>query len=65
MFEYLVSIMTMCILFFRVMCRCLFKIIIVHGIHHWNYLEFSVYFFNHIYMFIYPWMCFHIRPKPH
>jgi len=39
----------MCILFFRVMCSCLFIIIIMHGIHHWNYLRFNVYFFNDIY----------------
>jgi len=32
------------------MCNCLFRIIIVHGIHHWNYLGFSVYFFNDIHV---------------
>jgi hypothetical protein len=40
----------MCILFFRVMCSCLFTIIKVHGIHHWNYLGFTVYFFNNIHI---------------
>jgi hypothetical protein len=32
------------------MCSCLFRIITVHGIHHWNYLDFSVYFFNNIHV---------------
>ncbi len=51
MFEYLVSIIARCILFyFGVMCSCLFKIIIVLGIHHWNYLGSNVYFFNHIHV---------------
>jgi hypothetical protein len=34
------------------MCNCLFKIIIVHNIHHWNYLGFSVYFFNDIHVYL-------------
>ncbi len=42
--------MTICILFFKVMCSYLFKIIIVHGIHHWNYLRFNVFFFNGIHV---------------
>jgi len=52
-------------LFFKVMCSYLFKIIIVHGIHHWNYLRFNVFFFLMASILIYPWMCFHIGPKPH
>jgi hypothetical protein len=32
------------------MCNCLFKIIIVHGIHHSNYLGLNVYFFNDIHV---------------
>jgi hypothetical protein len=32
------------------MCSCLLRIIIVHGIHHWNYLGFNVYFFNDIHV---------------
>jgi hypothetical protein len=63
-FEYLASIIIMCILFFKVMFSCLFKIIIVHSSHHWNYLEFGV-FFKMTSVLIYPWMCFHIRPKLH
>jgi hypothetical protein len=35
---------------FWVMRNCLFKMIIVHGIHHWNYLGFNVYFFNDIHV---------------
>ncbi len=50
LFEYLALIMTKCILLFKVMCSCLFKSIIVHGIRHWNYLRFSVYFFNNIHV---------------
>jgi hypothetical protein len=46
----LASIMILCILFFRVMCSYLFRIIIVHGVHHWNYLGFNVYFFNDIHV---------------
>jgi hypothetical protein len=42
--------MAMCILFFRVMCNCLFKIIIVHGIHHSNNLGLNVYFLNDIHV---------------
>ncbi len=52
MFEYLASIMTMCILFFTVMCSCLFRIIIVHGIHHCNYLGFNVFFQNGIQVYL-------------
>jgi hypothetical protein len=37
-------------LFFKVMCSWLFKIIMVHGIHHWNYLGFNVYLFNDIHV---------------
>jgi hypothetical protein len=37
-------------LFFRIMCSCLFKMIIIHGIHHSNYLGFKVYFFNDIHV---------------
>jgi hypothetical protein len=33
-FVCLASIIIMCIYFFRVMCSCLFIIIIVHGVHH-------------------------------
>jgi hypothetical protein len=41
-FEYLVSIVAMCI--------WLFRIIMVHGIRHWNYVGFSVYFFSDIHV---------------
>jgi hypothetical protein len=40
--------MTTCIFFIMIMCSCLFIIIIIHGIHHWNY--FGVYFFNDIHV---------------
>jgi len=36
--------------FFKVVCNWLFKIVMVHGIHHWNYLRSSVYFFNDIHV---------------
>jgi hypothetical protein len=50
--------------FFRVMCSWLFRIIMVHGIHPWNYLGFSVYFFNVIHVDL-SMDLFSYRPKPH
>ncbi len=35
---------------FKIMCIWLFKITMVHGIHHWDYLRFNVYFFNDIHV---------------
>jgi hypothetical protein len=32
------------------MCIWLFRIIMVHGIRHWNYVGFSVYFFSDIHV---------------
>jgi hypothetical protein len=49
---------------FRIMCTWLFIIIMVHDIHHWNYLRFNVYFLVTS-MLIYPWMRFHLGLKPH
>ncbi len=49
---------------FRIMCIWLFIIIMVLGIHHWNYLRFNVYFLVTS-MLIYPWMCFHLSLIPH
>jgi hypothetical protein len=46
------------------MCTWLFIVIMVHCIHHWNYLRFNVYFVVTS-MLIYPWMCLHLGPKPH
>jgi len=37
-------------LLFKVMCSYLFRIIIVHGIHHWNYLGFNVFLKNGIHV---------------
>jgi hypothetical protein len=37
-------------IFFKVMCTWLIGIIMVHTIHHWNYLGFDVYFFSDIHV---------------
>jgi hypothetical protein len=34
-------------------CNWLFKIIMIHNIHHWNYLGFSVDFFNDVHVDLY------------
>jgi hypothetical protein len=40
-----------CVFIFKVICSWLFKIIMVRGIHHWNYLGFNIFFIDiHIYL---------------